>query len=225
MPSEYLDEVAGKKLTGGSLFYPCAGKDTEVPIRWFSPWVRDFWFVDINYDLGDQFSNEYLLEESTYELLTGTTLRKKQPFEVAIRHETYRWSDGKPLTIHRCRGRGYDTFRVAFKDLDRRIAVFFYRGDTGAIGEGSSGFRWLKRKRLRNVLERFDADGIVVSDGSNAVNQFRRRRGLQGEVAWDPDSLAFSKISHQFHVVGYLGQRYGPTIAWQVTRLTKLTPP
>ena len=161
-PDEFLLDTAFNGLKSGRLFYPSAGDDTELPIKTFVPWIRDFWFVDRdynlnrrNYNLNRLFGNKHQLESDEREILTGTTLKTGEPFEIEVRHErySYRCSGGDGLvTIHRCRGRGYNVFRTVFKDPGLKIAVFFHRGDSP--GEGGSNFYWLGRgRRRRGALE------------------------------------------------------------------------
>lgn len=44
-----LDNEALAAVEGTALFYPCSGNDLDVPIRLFSPFVAEFWFVDRGY--------------------------------------------------------------------------------------------------------------------------------------------------------------------------------
>lgn len=90
MSTEFLDPAACTGLAAGSLFYPSAGDDTDVPISAFRPWIHDFWFVDIHYDLSRPFTTSHRLEDDRHQVLTGTTLRTAERFEVVVRHERYR---------------------------------------------------------------------------------------------------------------------------------------
>jgi hypothetical protein len=192
---------------GGCLFYPSAGQDTDLPINAFVPWIREFWFVDANYNLNRRFDKARQLEEERHEVLTGTTLRTGEGFEIMVRHERYRWSaEAGVVTIHRCRGRGYDVFRQVFAIPGRKVAAFFHRGDSH--GEGGSNFYWLGRQRLPNVLNCLEPGGIVVSDGSNAMRAFRRRLD-------DGIPPSFEAGTRKFDCVGYLGDRNGPTLVWK----------
>jgi hypothetical protein len=98
----------------------------------------------------------------------------------------------------------------------RRLSVFFHRGDSP--GEGGSNFYWLGRKRLANVLQQLEPGGLIVSDGSLALKQFRRT--LEDETLPDLSSIeSFEAKGHRFECVGYLGYRYGPTFAWKTSRV------
>jgi hypothetical protein len=95
-PDEFLLDTAFNGPKSGRLFYPSAGDDTELPIKTFVPWIRDFWFVDRdynlnrrNYNLNPLFGNKHQLESDEREILTGTTLKTGEPFEIKVRHERY----------------------------------------------------------------------------------------------------------------------------------------
>lgn len=42
-------EEYGKHFKNRVLFYPCAGRDIDVPIDVFVPHITEFWFVDEAY--------------------------------------------------------------------------------------------------------------------------------------------------------------------------------
>lgn len=215
MPSEFVRAEACEGLASRCLFYPSAGNDTRTPLAAFLPWVDDFWFVDVAYDLTVPFNRQYQIEDEGTEQLTGTTLKTRQPFCIDVRHERYRWPRrSTPVNIHRCRGRGYDTFRAAFMIPRKTVSVFFHRGDSP--GEGGSNFYWLGRKRLADVMGCLEPGGLVVSDGSNALRQFRqsRRTGRIGAEAAN-SAQPFAAASRRFVCVGYLGERNGPTLVWK----------
>jgi hypothetical protein len=97
----------------------------------------------------------------------------------------------------------------------QRLSIFFHRGDSD--GEGGSGFYWLGRKRLRDVLSCLEPDGVLVSDGSNALRSFRcGRSALQIDQDHIPPPIEVA--SRRFACVGYLGDRNGPTLVWKQVR-------
>jgi hypothetical protein len=184
-------------------------------VKTFSAWIDDFWFVDPRYDLKSQFTQEFRLIESERGELIGTTLRRNQPFAVETLRETFEVPDrDTPINIYRCSGRGYDVFRTAFLQTERKISVFYYRGDSA--GESGSGFYWLKKKRLTNVLHALEPAGLIVSDGSNARREFaqRNRQIPRGEVPL-PDEFEYKSV--QLNPVARLDDRYGPTFVWRCT--------
>ena len=146
-------------------------------------------------------------------------MKRGTQFVVEVYHETYeRRQDQRRITVHQCRGRGYDAFRTFLKSRGSSLSIFFYRGDSP--GEGGSGFYWLKKDRLRNVLEVLEDGGLIVSDGSNAVRQlstFHRYTDLERMTLEKARSFTFA--SRRFECVGYLGERYGPTLVWQVKKV------
>ena len=216
MPSAFLVDHAADGFVARRLFYPSAGGDTGTPIRVFLPWIDEFWFVDKAYDLTSPFAKTRPLVDDSTEVLTGTTIRSGERFEVTVRRERYRW-EGKLVTVHRCRGRGYDTFRTAFAIPGKTLSVFFHRGDSQ--GEGGSNFYWLDRQRLVNVVRCLEPGGLIVSDGSNAMSEFSPL-GSRPAVAPDAAHLPppFEAASRKFFCVGYLGRRYGPTLVWKVVQ-------
>jgi hypothetical protein len=227
-PDEFLLPTAFDGLASGPLFYPSAGDDIELPIKTFAPWIRDFWFVDKCYDLNSRnydpnrlFGRRHQLVSDEREILTGTTLRNRTPFEIEVRHERYWVSGGVGLvTIHRCQGHGYNAFRTVFKDRGLKIAVFFHRGDSP--GEGGSNFFWLGSGRrlgsgrLENVLDCLELGGLVVSDGSLAMPQFSWS-GPETRITADDLPPPFECLARRLHCVGHLGHRYGPTLVWKVS--------
>ena len=213
------DEVL-EHLQAGSLFYPSAGSDTATPIEVFSPWLSDFWFVDNAYD-----GTPLLRNNSNYQLLrhqeksvNGKTLKKQEPFEIKVYQEIYeRTQNQRHITVHQCQGRGYDVFRILLRGKCAPLSVFFYRGDSP--GDGGSGFYWLKKPRLKNILEVLEDYGLIISDGSNATRElrtFHNCSGVEGTAQERVKPFTFAKRC--FQCVGYLGERYGPTLAWQVKR-------
>jgi hypothetical protein len=222
MASCLVPETILSNLKNGSLFYPCSGDDVVTPIKAFSPYLSDFWFVDIrsvNPSLIEKRCG-YRLVDSHNERVEGETLRRREPFRITVNHEVYRnISIGAEIRVHRCCGRGYDAFRVLFKNKSQKISVFFYRGDS--MGEGGSGFYWLRRGRLRNLLEVLEDGGLIVSDGSNAMRRlavFHSGDSMTGSEAFS-EAETFRFANRQFQCVGYLDNRYGPTLIWQATNL------
>jgi hypothetical protein len=207
---------AFRGLSEGVLFYPSAGTDLDLPLRVFRPWLNEFWFVDPSYDVDKRYGpRDLFLENVQLEETDGATLRCGTPYRITIRHEVYRTDAGDAFSVHACRGRGFDVFNSQFRAKGRMLTVFFHRGDS--LGEGGSNFYWLGRKRLEAVLKQLEPGGIVVSDGSLALRQFRHE--LDNEAPSDFSSISpFHAKGYHFQCVGYLGQRYGPTLAWKTGR-------
>jgi hypothetical protein len=213
-----------KQFISRQLFYPSSGNDTETPMLAFLPFIDVFWFVDPRYS-----SNRPLFDESTLGLvseirddrrLDGLTIRKSQRFSVDVIQTVYRHiATGRRITVNMCCGRGYDTLRTALRtpgELKTPISIFFYRGDSP--GESGSGFNWLRKPVLKHVLEHIEPNGLLVSDGSNAIRnlaRFHRNNDvLEQAVA---ECVSFEKYGRTLKCIAYLGERYGPTLAWQVS--------
>jgi hypothetical protein len=245
-----LDHCILEHLQGTALFYPCCGDDLLLPITTFSPFVSDFWFVDLAY-----FS-QYLLDKQQPVLSEkdGYTFLDKQVRLPAISEEDCRAHEKvheqppyilterychlgseRRICVHRHLRRGPSALR---KEIDR-LGVFFYRGDS----EEGSGTLWLtvrewhkakKRKRrwlIHEVLDKLIDGGLIATDGSmckgehNPYREFRRFHGNQ-EVS---DTEAVKLMSpfeddtgRFFRCIGCLGKHYnGPTMVRPVTKCPK----
>ena len=233
-------------IEGAALFYPCSGNDLDVPIRLFSPFVTDFWFVDRGYFTpGHQDTKGYgfdrpadevepiLGKAADYQLLRtdidgmpNWSLYNRD-IEPCILTETYRHlSSGKTIKVRRRRGYGFSAFR---NDI-RQIGVFFYRGDSG--GEGGSGNLWLKPDHIDEICAKLINGGLLVTDGSQRSNwtkpapnseywplaQYHGSRPCPKE----PEEVVrttkpfVDSKGRTFTCIGYAGDRYGPTLVWRV---------
>jgi hypothetical protein len=237
-----LDKL--KCIEGTKLFYPCSGNDLITPIEIFSPYITDFWFVDRGYfSSGHQDTRYYgfdapadrqepiLNKDKRYKFIAKTIIgmsdwdRKNRDIEPCILTETYRHIGmNKEIRIHRRRGYGYSAFR---HENINPLGVFFYRGDSA--GEGGSGNLWLKQERIESVCSKIIDGGLFVSDGSDG-SMYRRRSGVYREIyrrdkpSADIHQLIKSRKSFTdkgnrvFFCVGYAGDRYGPTMIWQIMK-------
>jgi hypothetical protein len=228
-------------LTGTSLFYPCSGNDMLVPIRLFSPFITDFWFVDKGYfSPGDQDTHHHgldipadrqsplLAEDENYEFverrITGPPKWDCNDHNIkpCILSERYRHRPSNTdIHIHRRRGYGFSAFRKEIKS----IGVFFYRGDSQ--GEGGSGNLWLIPEHLDEVCSKLVDGGLIVTDGSNhgysnkrsqlAKYNFKEVKKTAQEII--NSCKAFTdKSGRHFECIGCVGNRYGPTLIWQVRK-------
>ena len=210
--------TACQNLTNRRLFYPASGRDFDLPVKAFYPFIDEFWFVDTQYSLGSA-----LLEDSEFEHVStfqtkfsGTTLHRQKGFTVGVRSDTYIHAEsGREFTINKCRGRGYNLFRAAFQFPRNHLSIFFYRGDSS--GEGGSEFYWLPRPILKHVCSQLEPNALLISDGSNAIKRFRRFND-HPQIKTNAESIgaSFSLYSRTANCVGYMGERYGPTLAWQL---------
>ncbi len=227
------------------LFYPSSGNDLITPVKIFSPFITEFWFVDKGYFVpGDQDTRFYgfdapadkqapLLGSNKEYKLVDTQLRGAASWsrydsdiEPCILTEIYlHHSSGKHITIHRRRGYGFSALRTEIK----KLGVFFYRGDSW--GEGGSGNLWLESGHVNEVCEKFNSTGLIVTDGSNygrnrmcVYRKFTKYCSESKDILESPAELIESMEQFQdsygrkFKCVGYAGYRYGPTMIWQVKK-------
>jgi len=176
-----------KPLQGSSLYYPCAGSDIEAPVLTFSPYITDFWFVDINYlnlDLGHinfpefkylktEFEGPIKTEFKTDERVDGRARRDLDP---GIRTDYYEFN-GRTIKVNRRRGFGcLGLFGPTELPINmKKLGVFFYRGDSF---EGGTRKRWMSTgpsylfpghrvSLLSGVIHKLCNYGLLVTDGSN----------------------------------------------------------
>ena len=209
------------------LFYPSSGDDIVDPIIAFLPYVDDFWFVDLRSRSVKNLlpKSKFHCHKKSHSRLFGNLLKHRwKTFTVEIFHCSYcHLSTDRPLTVNYCWGwqTGYNVFREAIKDQEKKLSVFYYRGHSQ--GEGGSGFRWLGKKMLRYILAEIEPGGLLVTDGSNSTLQLAKFfSGSNYRVAYESGadlvtrSDSFSHRGRSLECVGYLGDRYGPTLAWTV---------
>jgi hypothetical protein len=241
----FIDQNALADLHGKCLFYPCSGADLLTPLRLFSPFVQDFWFVDRGYfSTGHQDTRHCGLDrpaknhtpvldnDPDYKLLQVSINGPDNlspgvgDIEPCIRREVYEHLPTMyQVSVRKRRGYGFSCFR---KDI-QSLGVFFYRGDSH--GEGGSGNHWLKKEHIREVLEKLNDRGLMVLDGSDGLPYNRKSFGEYSSF-WKYKSVKFrsqqevletckpfrDRLGNEFRCVGYLGWRYGNTLAWQVKK-------
>jgi hypothetical protein len=227
------------RVNNSTLFYPCSGNDLSVPIKIFSPFVNDFWFVDRGYfSPGHQDTRGYgydvsadkqipvLNKDKKYNLIETKTTGPvswhayNHEIEPCVLTETYEHLPTKnKIRIHRRRGYGFSAFR---KEIDS-IGVFFYRGDSQ--GEGGSGNLWLASEHINEVCDKLIDGGLIVTDGCQHGHTTEHRelwKYHRCNCQIEPEEIIKSmepftdKSGRRFTCVGYAGQRYEPTLVWQV---------
>lgn len=179
-----------KPLQHLPLFYPCSGNDLAAPIKTFAPYIKEFWFADVNYFRYGNYKDvrPVLAASKTYEL-TNVTFPSAKIEEIdwkddrhyekcppVIRRETYLHRvTGEPITVNRHKRTGPSALRTEISAL----GVFYYRGDSD---EGGSATHWLTIRRWNNlrsrrrtlrkgalifeVLDKLVDGGLLVTDGS-----------------------------------------------------------
>ncbi len=133
------------------------------------------------------------------------------------------------IRIHRRRGFGFSALRN--QNLISSLGVFFYRGDS--MGEGGSGDLWLAPDHLNEVCDKLVDGGFIVTDGSqhgyNSNKEYEelwkwQKSGIGKRSLMEPEEIIKStqpftdKAGRKFTCVGYAGERYGPTLIWQVRK-------
>lgn len=238
-----------ERLKDLSLFYPCSGEDYYDAIAVFSPYITDFWFVDKRYfTLRSALDCPPVLRrKADYELLDvkveGLPLFRSRDPHIwpCIRTETYKHLPSKRvIRIHRRRGYGYSTLR--YEGRMGKLGVFFYRGDSP--GGGGSGDHWLRGTRLSEIFTHLVDGGLLAIDGSNGGANSQRhsqQRGAYKELfkyfySWTNGERLTSKqlvegvsaftdeYNRHYECIGYAGDRYGPTMIWNVDRSNSAEP-
>jgi len=214
MNEHFMHLDALKNVQSRCLLYPSAGTDWETPLMAFHPWIESFWFVDTSHK--DSAKLKRLCDSVALIETSALEGRRINGNPTAVKICRFQCSLGsKQFDVHLCRGKGYDTFRLAFKDCGKGMSVFFHRGDS--LGEGGSAFRWLDRRRLNDVLQCLEPGGLIVSDGSLAIPQLAvfNDSSESGESAFRA-AKPFERFGRAFSCVGYLNKRNGPTLVWKV---------
>ena len=236
-----LDTEHLKKVEDSVLFYPCSGDDWQVPVTLFSPYVTDFWFADKAYFLSSCRSGfsapadmqQPLLAKNKRYIFLGKEISGPPEWpsgnpdiEPCILTETYRHiQTGREVNIHRRRGYGFSAFE---KEIEE-VGVFFYRGDS--MGDGGSGNMWLKKERLDKMLDKMLDFGLIVSDGSDGTLRTRKTgtykemsKYTNKKLTINPNKIVGEMQSFTdrkgrvFQCVGYAGEKYGPTMIWQIRK-------
>ena len=140
---------------------------------------------------------------------------KDAKFEICVSHETYENADMiRNIRVHRCSGLGDETFLHFFKNKERPLSIFYYRGDSP--GEGGSGFYWLNGLKLKTVLEVLENGGLIVTDGSNCDDD--------ATIQLNPDKTDGNRMrlaepfvfsDRKFIRLGYVDN----LVIWQVTKV------
>jgi len=193
-----------------TLFYPCAGKDLQCPIECFSGVVKNFYFVDIQYSVDIRQTGLPRLPKRY------SVVRERQ--QCAKNRSIFRCRDketGDEFFVHRWRDRA----EVAIRDISS-IGIFFFRGDNPVDGEGSSGILWFGKTLFNEVLSRLANGGLIVTDGSNTTPdgptefaKFWHKRDIGASATSKVNTFEYA--GRAFACIGYVGEKYGPTLVWQ----------
>lgn len=239
----FIDPGWLRSIRGGVFYYPAAGNDLEEPIAVLHDYIDTFWFCDIQRpslktDMLTKSPWEYrLLDRQTIGPLdakiefrrddSGATYHHLEP---SIISDTYKRNNDRQIRVFRRRGFGQIALAKEFSP--RSISVFMHRGDSP--GESGSNVYFLANKRatyppcgnlFSALAERLADRSIIISDGSNShfswLRRFHRKSGISGEAAY---TYHAGRPCQQFGgfnwaCVGWLSQKYGPTLVWGLERL------
>lgn len=231
IPKEWLQAVSA-----GHFLYPCAGNDYRPAIDVFLPYVSDFTFCDLYYPAGLKMrrvsnSQDLIPISSRTEGPIHSTLRatgEHPRVESSSLIETYRHQPtDRKISIRR--RRGFGQFALLDAPL-RSVSVFMHRGDSP--GEGGSNIFFLADCNsnykpvghlLSKLAERLTDRAIVLSDGSNTrlapLKRFHRQNFSGAEALEHLREKSFVRSGFRWSCIGYLDNKYGPTLAWGLERL------
>lgn len=233
MDSFYVDPDWLGAVRGGLFYYPASGGDLKEPIKCFSGHLNAFHFCDIGYLELDRLRTP--LKTPPTQISYSGPLKASLERRFGYRHiepgkrvETYQRQGEEPLIVVRRRGFG----QMGLAEFpERSISVFMHRGDSQ--GEGGSNIwffsdrdsRYPPLARLFSTLQSRLLDrALVVTDGSNTSKAFLKRfnfgSGVSGEQAYlahRGQTYIHGRLS--WESVGWLSDRYGPTIVWGVTKI------
>lgn len=185
-----------------ALFYPCCGADLELPLRLFASVVSDFYFVDIRLRARPRLLDLFEPSARPARAASDETLIHRNSGRLVQLH---RWEERAETTLHRV----------------PQLGVFFFRGDTLARGEGSSGVAWLGGELFPQILGKVISGGLIVTDGSNVgeggplpLQAFHRKREI-GPSAVER-AMPFDYKGRRFTCIAYVGEKNGPTLVWRV---------
>lgn len=224
-------------------FYPAAGSDYADPLEALNGYLNTFLFCDVNYprrlSMGLIFKdkNSHLFVRRERSGMPNAMMEKRRDsrnreywfLEPSSLLDVYEQSGDKPLHIIRRRGFGQMALTKEF--APRSIGVFMHRGDSR--GEGGSAMFFLSNKIRRfepigNLFDKLSArladKALVITDGSNTsisnLSKFHRQ-DVKGSVAYEYHR-GKDFVFGDFHwsCVGWLSNRYGPTLVWGLRRQT-----
>lgn len=238
-----------ESVRGSLFYYPAAGSDYAEPLKIFKDHLDTFWFCDLGYSkginlvpvlgVGDGFrlvdrkksGTPNAIMEKRYDQ-SGKEYKFLEPSKLS---ETYEQSDGRRLFVVRRRGFGQIALTKEF--CSRSIGVFMHRGDSA--GEGGSNVRFLANRKksyepcgnlFDKLCEKLTDRALVITDGSNTFSKksFRNLhlRCFHGSDISGADAyefyrgMSFILGSFSWSCVGWLSNRYGPTLVWGLQRVT-----
>jgi hypothetical protein len=243
--SEFFVEPSWLTAVKGTRFYyPAADLDHIEALEVFQDVVDDFWFADTHYRAGlkiepalEKASRFRLLEVERNGAINAPLERRqderRRPFNYLKPSrliERYEREDGRKITV--VRRRGYGQIGLMEEFSEKGLGVFMHRGDS--MGEAGSNVWFLANRKARyqpcgmlfdKLASRLADESLIVSDGSNckinALGTFHNR-GVASEDAFKHfQGRDFEFRGFSWSCVGWMSERYGPTLVWGLKRITR----
>lgn len=241
MSEQFIEPDWLEYVSGTIFYYPAAGFDTMEPIQVLCGSIQNYWFCDKNYKANLhlpyalEMNSEFRIVSSIQNGAVGSKLERRidskgKQFNYLEPSRLIEVYQNEYLTLTVTRRRGFGQIAITSEFDDKTIGVFMHRGDSAADG-GSRGFYLSNRKSsykpcshlFRKIENKLKDQAIIISDGSNSSIDWLRKfhlKNVSGETAY----LHHLKKCYQygsFHwkCIGWLKMRYGPTLAWGLTRI------
>ena len=240
--NDYFIEPEWLAAVRGTLFYyPAAMHDCLEPITVFQEQIDTFWFCDKNYAAGLSLPPA-LPSESGFHLIkskkegavharlerrldsSGRTYAFLEPSRLK---EIYERQDGRQLLI--VRRRGFGQIAITREFGEKSLGVFMHRRDS--MGEAGSGVFFLANSNARyepcgRLFEKLSKilseKSLVISDGSNSripwVSKFHNSDKSGDDAYLHHRGRQYRYCGFQWVCVGWLSNKYGPTLVWGLTR-------
>jgi hypothetical protein len=155
----------------------------------------------------------------------GRSYRFLEPSKLS---EIYRAFDNRHVTILRRRGFGQIALQMEF--VDRTIGVFMHRGDSMGEGGSNTWFLAMRKRTFEPCSELFSklakklADrALIISDGSNTrlkqLSQFHSTETSSQDAYEHLRKECFVWGGFRWQCVGWMSERYGPTLVWGLERI------
>jgi len=176
----YIQPEALINLPKGVLFYPCSGRDYEVPIRLFADFVEDLWFCDIGYLKGHNLRNS---EYNNNEL--DSVAIKKLRNEVIKRNNvnSNRPSATESSTLKSC----YIELLNQFLPERKKVGTMIWQSQSSEFEFFRSRNRWVNPLILTDIYQH---------EKSYKLNRIHRRRGFAQNCIQKND---FEKVAIFFY--------------------------
>ncbi len=229
-----------ENITGGTLFYPCAGADFEVPISVFATTISEFIFVDRGYFSPWHQDTRYIKMDRPADRISPVMKSNKDLTFIDRNTQgmvSWDWQNREmsPCTLteeylHEPSNRRIflkfirDYGRDAFRKQNGNLSVFFYRGDS--MGEGGSGDRWFSYRWFDDIMNKLTTESLLVTDGSQnldggySLSEIWKHANSHETFSHPSELIAsyrpFTYRRKRFTCIGYTGDRYGPTMVWHI---------